>query len=167
MEVETRRDRSQFMLVRCPIQLINVGSGQAILPELKATMPKRPPKADGIDWLREGVSTSIQPLPQFINPGEEASGLIDLQVDYYEIPMGRTLEFASVDLKFEDTERNLYTQKLTFNLWFGNNESSHFSLAYERLDMLPFDQRDVEFSGFMVSIEKKAIKNIYERGSII
>ncbi len=64
----------------------------------------------------------------------EASGTVRIDTTSYEIAEGRTPEFASIELKFQDTERNLFQQTFTFNI-FRHEASKYLSVASASADV--------------------------------
>lgn len=83
----------------------------------------------------------------------------------YEIPAGRTTEFASIQLKFEDTERNLFDQIHTFTIFHHNGRYS-WGLAFERLTMVPFSKRShIMDDSLDVTFPDDSTEIIYERAS--
>ena len=119
--------------------------------------------AVGIPWLGEGVVTSISELPEVLPITDQASGTIRLLVDIYEVPFGRTLEFASIRLKFEDAERNLFNQIHTFNI-FHDDGRYYWGPAFERLTMIPFSKRsNIRDESLSISFSDDSSELLYER----
>lgn len=140
-QLEVRPGHAEgYMYLACPIRLYNVGSGPAILPAGEIMLPNREPLSLGDDWLREGIRQSLPGLPQVLEVGAEASGAITMETNLYKIPEGRTPEFARIELKFQDAERNLFQQTYVFDV-FRLGAHNYLSVVYERLKMTDLRRR--------------------------
>jgi hypothetical protein len=158
----SRPEGETYMWLACPIRIANFGGGPAIFPSGTITMPARQPSA-GIPWLREGVQASIPELPEVLPTTGQVSGTVRLLADIYEVSLGHTLEFASVRLKFEDAERNLFNQVHTFNI-FHDHGRYYWGLAFERLTMIPFSKRShIGDESLRMSFSDDSSELIYER----
>lgn len=150
----------------CECRVVNVGSGPAILPSGEVTMPYRAPCADGDAWLVQGIRTSLPGLPQVLQVGSEASGAVKIDTTSYEIPEGRTLEFVSIELKFQDAERNLFQQTYTFNV-VRHGARCYLSVAYERLKMTALRKRWIGDEDVGSGLFPDPAEIIYERAGIL
>ena len=101
-----------------------------------------------------------------LHPGSSVSSNIKIRPEVYEVPNGGTLEFARVELRFEDSDRNLFQQTQTFNL-FRHDHGSYLILMYDALLMISFKKRSYVSDGSLsFGIDTKKAERIYERVGI-
>lgn len=158
-------ENKNYMTLKCTLRVTNYGVGPAILPSGNVSMPyQRPTGKDS--WLHNAVSTSINELPQMLHPGAGVDSRIEIHPEVYEIPSKRTPEFARVELRFEDSDRNLFQQTQTFNL-FRHSHGLYWILMYDALLMIPFQKRSYVADGSLsTGIDSKKAEHVYERVGI-
>lgn len=157
---------AEGMSLKCPFRITNVGVGPAVHPQGEIMVPHESPRTEGDEWLLKGIRTTLAPVPPILDVGKDASGTAELFVKAYQIPAGRTREFASITLKFQDVEGNLFQQTLTFNV-FRHDARYYVSLAYERLAMTPYTNRWLGDNKVAGRILPDRATVIYERASFI
>ena len=154
------------MAIQCPFRIVNVGVGPAVHSHGQIIVPHEPPRTSKDEWLLRGIGTSLSPLPPLFDVGKEASGTTRLYVNTYTIPAGRTREFASITLKFQDTEGNLFEQTTTYNVFRIDTRCS-LSVAYERLAMTPYTKRWLGDTEVGRSILPDPATVVYERAGML
>ena len=155
-------ENEAYMTLTCTFRVANYGVGPAIFPRGNIAMPySRPTEKES--WPHDEVSTSVEGLPPMLHPGDGVNSKIRISAEVYEIPNGRTLEFARVEFRFEDSDRNLFQQTQTFNL-FKRDHCLYWILMYDALLMIPFRKRSYVTDGSItIGIDTKNAEHIYER----
>ncbi len=113
-------------------------------------------------WLENGLSKQVDGLRQALQPGEEVISQMTIDTDPYPIPIARIPEFARLEVRFEDTDRNLFEHRQVFNL-VNHEKLLGLGLAYDGFFMLPLKKRHSAYDQSRMILMSDSADVIYER----